>query len=242
MKREYYTWNSSALSQEMELLVFGHAGVRTLVFPTRDGRFFDYEDWRMVAALEPKIEAGELQLYCLDSIDRQSLYADWARPEDRMQRHLDYERYILDEVVPFTEKRNTSSLLAAHGCSLGAFHAMNIALRHPKVFTRIVAFSGRYDLTESVGSFRGLFDGHYDETIYFNTPTHFLPNLADEALLTQLRQLEIIFTIGRDDAFFENNLRLTEILTAKAIPHDFYIWDGEAHRPRYWRPMARLYL
>lgn len=74
---------------------------------------------------------------------------------------------------------------------------MNIALRHPTVFTRIVAFSGRYDLTESVGSFRGL---------------------------------------------FENNLRLTEILTAKAIPHDFYIWDGEAHRPRYWRPMARLYL
>ena len=28
-------WNSSALSQEMELLVFGHAGVRTLVFPRR---------------------------------------------------------------------------------------------------------------------------------------------------------------------------------------------------------------
>ncbi|MBB6052220.1 alpha/beta hydrolase-fold protein [Armatimonas rosea] len=242
MNREYHTWHSPALSQELELLVFGHAGARVLVFPTRDGRFFDYEDWRMVAALGQKIEAGELQLYCLDSIDRQSLYANWARPEDRMRRHLDYERYVLDEVIPFTQERNEHPTLVAHGCSLGAFHAMNLALRHPQTVNRVVAFSGRYDLTESVGSFRGLFDGHYDETIYFNTPTHFLANLTDEVLLAQLRRLEIVFTIGRDDAFFPNNERLASLLNEKAIAHQFAIWDGEAHRPRYWRPMARLYL
>lgn len=242
MKREYHKWHSPALSKEMELLVFGHAGARTLVFPTRDGRFFDYEDWRMVAALETKIDAGELQLFCLDSIDRQSLYADWARPADRMQRHQDYERYVLDEVVPFTKKSNTSALLTAHGCSLGAYHAMNLGLRHPSVVSRVVAFSGRYDLTESVGSFRGLFDGHYDETIYFNTPTHFLANLTDEAILTQLHRLEIIFTIGHDDPFYANNQRLAELLKEKAIEHQFYVWEGEAHRPRYWRPMAQLYL
>jgi len=241
VNREYHTWYSPALSQELELLVFGHAGARVVVFPTRDGRFYDYEDWRMVAALTPKIEAGELQLYCLDSIDRQSLYADWARPEDRMRRHLDYERYVLDEVLPLTQ-RNPDHRLVAHGCSLGAYHAMNLALRHPERFTRVVALSGRYDLTQSVGSFRGLFDRYYDETIYFNTPNHFLSNLTDEMLLAQLRQLDIVFVIGREDVFLENNQQLSAILSEKAIPHQFFIWEGEAHRPRYWRPMVRLYL
>ncbi len=41
----------------------------------------------------------------------------------------------------------------------------------------MVAFSGRYDLTLNVESFNDLFNGYYDENIYFHTPTHFLPNL-----------------------------------------------------------------
>jgi esterase/lipase superfamily enzyme len=35
----------------MELLIFGHAGAKVLVFPTRQGRFFDYENWGLVDAL-----------------------------------------------------------------------------------------------------------------------------------------------------------------------------------------------
>jgi esterase/lipase superfamily enzyme len=27
----------------MELLIFGHAGAKVLMFPTRDGRFWEYE-------------------------------------------------------------------------------------------------------------------------------------------------------------------------------------------------------
>lgn len=44
-------------------------------------------------------------------------------------------------------------------------------------FQKLVAFSGRYDLTLSVESFADLFDGYYDENVYFHTPTHFLPSL-----------------------------------------------------------------
>jgi esterase/lipase superfamily enzyme len=32
----------------MELLVFGHAGPKVLVFPTRDGRFYEYENLGLV--------------------------------------------------------------------------------------------------------------------------------------------------------------------------------------------------
>jgi len=44
MHREYQHWYSPSLGREMELLIFGHAGARVLVFPTSMGRFFEWED------------------------------------------------------------------------------------------------------------------------------------------------------------------------------------------------------
>ena len=62
MHREYHRWHSPRLGRVMELLVFGHAGAKVLVFPTRDGRFYEYENLRIVQRLAPKINAGQLQL------------------------------------------------------------------------------------------------------------------------------------------------------------------------------------
>lgn len=242
MNREYHVWHSSCLDRRMELLVFGHAGERLLAFPTRDGRFFDYENWRIVDAVRDKIDAGQLQLYCVDSYDRWSLYADWMRPEDRMQRHLAYEAYILSEVVPFSTNRNPDSALSVLGCSLGAYHAVNLALKHPARFTRVLAFSGRYDLTQSTPFFRDLFDGNYDDLIYFNTPEHFLPGLDDPALLEELRRLHITLAVGETDAFLPSNDLMARLLSEKQIPHALHVWHGEAHRARDWRQMLRLYL
>ncbi|MDX1934189.1 MAG: alpha/beta fold hydrolase [Capsulimonadales bacterium] len=242
MNREYHKWHSPHLERDMELLVFGHTGARVIVFPTRDGRFFDYENWKMVEALREKIVKGYIQLYCVDSHDRFSLYANWMRPEDRMKRHLDFERYILDEVIPFTRDRNPHPSLIAHGCSLGGYHAMNIGLRHPERFDKIVALSGRFDLTQPIGTFRGLFDGYYDDLIYFNNPSHFVPLIEDESLLQRLRKLTIVFVTGDSDVFLANNRAFSRALWQKKIPHTFAVWEGEAHRPRQWRQMVRLYL
>ncbi len=161
----------------MELLVIGHAGAKVLVFPTRGGRFFEYEDMRMPQVLREKIENGLLQFFCLDGIDRESFYCGWAHPQGRMERHLQFEGYILHEVLPFVQATNSHPCLMAHGCSLGAYQAASMAFRHPHLFQKLVAFSGRYDLTLSVGDFGNLFDGWYSEDIYFHTPTHFLPNI-----------------------------------------------------------------
>ena len=35
MNREYHRWYSHRLGRDMELLIFGHAGAKVLVFPTR---------------------------------------------------------------------------------------------------------------------------------------------------------------------------------------------------------------
>lgn len=242
MNREYHKWFSWRLGREMELLIFGHAGEKMLVFPTRGGRFYEYENMRMVETLRPKIEAGELQLFCVDGIDSESFYCWWAHPSGRINRHMQYEEYILREVFPLMEAKNPNPTVIAHGCSLGAFQAANIAFRHPELFKKVVAFSGRYDLTLSVEHFRDLFDGYYSESIYFHTPTHFLPNLGCDSLLEKLRGMEIVLTIGKEDPFRHNNEHLSDILRSKGVTHECHYWDERAHQGRYWRQMAREYV
>jgi len=226
----------------MELLVFGHAGQRVLVFPTRQGRFYDYENWRQVEAVGDFIEAGTIQLFCLDSVDSESLYCSQRSPRERIVRHCQYEAYVLEEVTPFTASRNATAELVVHGCSIGAYHAVNIALRHPELFSKVVAFSGRYDLTRPAGAFPDLFCGYYDQDIYFHTPNHFLPELNDNSILAHIKRLAITITIGEHDIFRESSCELSRLLTEKHISHKFLIWGGEAHRARCWRHMARLYL
>src|SRR5581483_7929087 len=118
MTRKYYKWFSPSLYRHMELLVFGHAGASVLFFPTRTARFYDYENWKIVASLQDKIEQGELQLFCVDSVDAESFYAS-IPAADKIKRHLQYERYILQEVLPLIMFRKNFTFLTAAGCSLG---------------------------------------------------------------------------------------------------------------------------
>ncbi len=91
----------------MELLIFGHAGLRVIVFRTRQGRFYDYENFGLVASLGHHIESGRIQLFCVDSLDSESLYAWGKAPGERIARHSQYEQYILNEVVPLTAAANS---------------------------------------------------------------------------------------------------------------------------------------
>jgi esterase/lipase superfamily enzyme len=42
MHREHVRWFSPRLERDMQLLIFGHAGARVLVFPSSMGRFFEW--------------------------------------------------------------------------------------------------------------------------------------------------------------------------------------------------------
>ncbi|MBC8083344.1 MAG: esterase family protein [Hymenobacter sp.] len=242
MRREYHEWVSPALDRRMQLLVFGEAGARVLLFPTRKARFYDYENWGVVEALQPKIEGGFLQLYCVDSIDAESLYCLAKHPAERIQRHLQYEQYIMREVLPMSEAHNPNSFLIAAGCSMGAYHAVNLSFRHPAQFGKVVGMSGRYDLTQAMAAFPDLFQGYVDEEVYLNTPNRFIPNLTNDFHLEQLRRLEITLAIGAEDAFLEDNRFLSQQLHEKGVANQLHVWAGEAHKPPAWRHMVDLYL
>ncbi len=226
----------------MELLVFGHAGAKVIMFPTRDGRFFEYEDIGIVGSLRAKVEAGQLQLYCIEGLARETFYNRHLTPPERLARHERFEAYVLDEVLPFAQARNAHDCVIAQGCSLGAFQASSLVFRHPDRFRKLVSFSARHDLTLTIEHFGDLLDGHRGDDVYFHMPTHFLPGLACEARLESLKALDIVLVVGKDDPFLESNQALSQILTDKEIPHRLHYWDGRAHRGGAWRRMAPLFI
>ncbi len=242
MKREYVQWFSPALRKNMELLVFGHSGASVLFFPTRKGRFYEYEDRGIIGALGAKIENGHLKVFCVDSVDGESYYNSNCHPYHKMLRYLQYERYIMDEVIPFIQWGNHGSYMISAGCSMGAYHAVNIALRHPDVFNKTIGMSGRYDLTRQMDHYPDLLNGYWDENVYFNMPAQYIPNLTDPVLLEKIRKQEIIFAAGREDIFFQSNEYLNDQLWKKGIKSTLYAWDHEAHSARYWRKMVSCYL
>jgi esterase/lipase superfamily enzyme len=242
MKRDYRRWRSPRLHRDMELLIFGHAGAKVLMFPTRDGRFWEYEALGVVASLADKIDAGWLQLYCIEGLARETFYDRGRHPAERMRRHASLEGYILYEVLPLMASNNPHPCTMAMGCSLGAFQAASLVFRHPHLFGKLVAFSGRYDLTMRVESFDDLFEGYYGDDIYFHTPTHFLPGLACPWRLAPLRKVDVVLAVGAEDPFLDNNRHLSRLLADKGVDHRLHVWDGRAHRAGAWRKMAALYV
>lgn len=225
----------------MELLTFGGFGIPVLFFPTRTARFYDYENWRVIEALREKIESGQIQIFCVDSIDIESFYSD-NHPAKRIERHLEYESYIVNEVIPYIRKKNHTKGLVSAGCSLGGYHAVNLAFKYPQLFSKVVGLSARYDLTMSSDKFPDLLCGYFDESVYLNMPSMFVPNISNEDTLAALRKLKVILAIGEDDPFLENNNHLEKELKNKQVDVNLYVWGDEAHRPRYWRQMVQVYM
>jgi esterase/lipase superfamily enzyme len=235
MHREYHRWFSPSLHREMELLILGHAGARVLVFPTSQGRFFEWEDRGMAQALSEHLNRGWIQLLCVDSVDAESWYARWKHPVDRARRQEEYERYLLHEVLPLSESRNPNPFLMTTGASFGAYHAVNFAFRHPHRVGRVIGLSGLYDI-------RMFADGFYDHHIYRHNPSHFVSDLHDHAHLEAMRRMDIILATGKDDSFVENNRYLSGQLWGKGVWHGLRLWDGWAHDWPWWKQMITTYV
>lgn len=235
MNREYHRWYSPSLGRDMELLIFGHAGARVLVFPTSMGRFYEWEDRGMTETLGGQLENGWLQLYCVDSVDKDSWYARWKAPEDRAHYQTAYENYLTREVLPLSWQKNNNAYLMTVGASFGAYHAVNLALRHPHLVNRAIGLSGSYDISRWA-------EGRSDGAVYYHNPCAYIPNEHDARRLHDLRRLEIILAVGRHDSLVGNNEHFSQLLWEKGIWHALRIWDCWCHDWPYWKEMLRSYI
>ena len=236
MLDEYHKWFSPALGRDMELKVYGHGGMPVIVFPTSMGSFHQYADMGMIHVMAHKYESGELQAFCVDSVDSESWYNRSIAPRDRAIRHMQYEQYIMSEVLPFVRGKNPSEWVAVHGCSFGGYHCVNFALRHPDLVSGCYSFGGAFDIKQFL-------NGYYDENCYFNNPPDFLPNLNDGWYWDRYQNMRMVLATGETDICLGENQRLAGIMAAKSIPHYLDVWgNGTGHDWPWWQQMALKFL
>jgi esterase/lipase superfamily enzyme len=218
MQRDYLKADSRCLGRPMELLWFGHAGRPLLVFPTSLGRFYQNEDFGLLQGLQPKIEAGEIQVVCADAVDEESWYNRGLSPGARCRRHEQYDAYLHDELLPFIRTRSGRSDLAVFGASFGGYHAMNLACRYPGEVVKAISFSGLYDIHRYL-------DGYWDDCCYFHCPTAFVPNM-DDGMSGRFTGTSFVVATGEHDSLVNENRDFASLLARKGIPVHCEIWPG----------------
>src|SRR5436190_15763424 len=127
-----------------------------------------------------------------------------------------FERYLIEEVMPQLEKKYRIARgrenRAIVGLSMGGGHALHIGLSHLDQFSAVAAFSSAVP-RDFETRFRSLLD-HPDATN---------------------KKLNLFWIgCGRQDAAFERNQKLSELLTAHKVRNTFHPTEG-LHNFAIWR-------
>lgn len=244
MHVEDHLWYSPCLSKNMPIRVYGHWGMPLLVFPCSLGRYFDYEGMGMVDAISTYIEAGIVKLYCVESVDAETWYNFAVSPAERDRRYQDYDSYIFNEVVPFIRNHceQPDIRIMTNGCSMGAYHALNMFLKHPDCFAGCIALSGLYRLD------RQEFGLQADDIsqVYFNSPVHYLAGMDNPWFLDWYRKSTIVVCVGQgawEDETQEDTRSLEHIFQNKRIPAWVDFWGHDVdHDWPWWYQQMRYFL
>ncbi len=244
MEKQYFKQYSPTMGRDMECNVYGHAGRPVLFIPCQDGRFFDFENYRMTDAWAPWIESGQVMVFSIDTIDEETWSNKSGDPYWRAQRHEQWFRYITDEMVPFM--RNMVNWrngwegypgIIAFGCSLGATHAANLFFRRPDLFDGLLALSGIYSASFGFGDYM-------DDTVYHNSPVDYLANMpADHPYIARYNRNRGFLCVGQGDwELPETTYRMQEIFREKGINVwvDFWGHDVAHDWPWWYKQVAHL--
>lgn len=240
MKTQYFKEYSQCLERDMEFKVYGEEGAEpVLVFPSQDGRFYDFENQGMIESVAHLINAGRIQMFCCDSMDREGWTGQPGETyEQRTHIVEQFYYYIVNELVPRIFEINKkdgryADGIITTGCSMGAAHAANFMFRAPDIFKGCVALSGYYDSDLFFGDF------HNDIT-YRNSPVEYLQGMSyDHPFVDKYRRCRIVLCCGQgawEDDMVRSTCRMKELLEAKNIPAwiDFWGYDVNHDWP-WWR-------
>lgn len=242
MRRDEVSLDAPWLGGTGTMVAHGHYGRPVLVFPSEQGRAYDFENNGMVGAVGDLVEGGRVKLYCIDSFDQAS-WSDASVPtEERARRHAGYERWVLERVVPAIsadcggEEQIGEQGIATLGVSLGAFHSLNFALKHAHHFPLAMCFSGSYD----PGSWQGW--GERGEQTYFNNPTDYVQHLHGDHLDWLRSRLSVLIVVGQGQwedttGSLVASHRMAGLLASKGIPHEFDVWGHDS--PHDWPSWRR---
>lgn len=246
MRRDVVELWSPELGWSPRVIAYGSYGRPVLVFPSSEGRAEDFEGNGMVEAIRPLIDAGRGKLFCLDSWDAGSWYRGDLPLEERARRHEAYERWVVEGAVPFVDADcGGRQEMVVTGCSFGAYHAANVALRRADLFPLALCLSGVYDLTVMGGW------GEPGTSFHLNNPQWSLAASEGGHLEWLRSRLSLLLVCGQGQwedttgalestrAFgrlcAEKGLRVEVDLWGHDVPHDWPSWRAQLahHLPRF---------
>src|SRR5690625_2716632 len=230
MDKKMKKWRSPSLGKDMELVIYGTSGTPVIGIPTRGASCHQWGEFGMTNAISYQIENGFNQLFCVSSVDGESFLNKSATPGQRLVRHHQYELYLIEEVVPFIQENNPIDYLIVAGTDLGGYHAVNTALRHPSAFDKVIGLSGIYDI-------KNFMDSYYEDDVYYNNPTDYIPNLSRQSLLSKIRDLDFRLASYDHDPRKDYARRMSNVLRMKFIRHNLDIRDNDSDRE--WDQIGR---
>ena len=232
MNRESAELWSGAIGSAGTVIRYGHWGRPALAFPSEGGHATDFENNGMVGAVAGLIDAGRLKLYCVDSYDAAS-WSDQEIPlEERARRHGRYESWILGDVLPWIHRDcGGPAEVITLGCSMGAYHAANFALKRADHFPLAMCLSGQYDPS----SWNGW--GERGQETYFNSPLDYVANLDGDHLDWLRDHVSLLLVCGQGQwedttGALQSTKQFAALLAAKGIKHEADLWGYDV--PHDW--------
>jgi esterase/lipase superfamily enzyme len=244
MNREAAELWSDGLGAAGTVIRYGHWGRPVLVFPTEQGKAWDFENNGMVGAVADLIDAGRVKLYCVDSYDGAS-WSDYGVPlEERARRHGGYESWITETIVPWVRADcgGEPVEIATLGCSLGAYHAANFALKRADLFPLALCFSGNYD----PASWNGW--GERGEAAYFNNPMDYIGHLDGDHLAWLRERVSLLLVCGQGEwedstGSLPSTRQFAALLASKQLRHELDLWGYDVpHDWPSWRAQLARHL
>ncbi len=231
MREQHINFYSHVLQRDIPMLKFGDRGYPIVIFPTTLGSYYECKDFHLINSVKWFVEQGMVQIYCVDSINKESWYNKNTHPLQRVANHNFYDRFLHEEFIPQLREISGTGKVAVGGPSFGGFMAANYAFRHPEAVSHLFSMSGSFDIKSFV-------DGHYNEDVYFNNPMDFMPSNDNP----ELYNMKIILGTSHKDICLDSNLQMSGILNSKGINHWLDIRGHEPHDWPLWRDMFPHYL
>lgn len=239
MKREITSWFSPSLHKEMPIVTYGDYGFALLLVPTAAADYLEYERFQLMETLAPYINGGKVKVFSVNSINTESWLNKQIQGEHKAIRQNQFNEYIYNEVIPFIRKSTSwDTPIITCGASFGALHSMNLFLKRPDLINGVIAMSGVYNLMEYT-------DGFYDEQVYYNSPMHYIPNLADHTVLEQIRRSKNIHILTGSGEYEAPDAakEFAGVLYNKGINYELDVWNHDwKHDWPTWRAMLPAYL
>ena len=235
-----HLWSpSQAMGKNVHLWAYGHAGRPVIALPTSGGYAHEWQQHGVIDALSDLIDAGRIRVWQPET----NVSETWNRRDAsltwRMNRHMAYEQFLTEELVPYIRHATGRSDIIILGPSVGAMYAVNFALKYPHLFPEAIGLSGRYEA-------RTFTHGQDNTDVYYNNPLSYVWNLSGDPLRRIQHQTHVTLVCGQgahEKNCLTETMHLAQGLREKHVPLMLDVWGRDvAHEWVWWRRQIRHHL